>query len=70
MPRLTFSVTLPDSLYNELKDAAKVCDMHPASFAAQALEVVLVTRREYVTVAQAERAMSHVPFEAEMREAG
>jgi predicted transcriptional regulator len=67
MPRLTFSVTLPDSLYNELKDAAKVCDMRPASFAAQALEVVLVTRRN-VTMAQVERAMSHGSFEAEMRE--
>ncbi|MGA9559356.1 MAG: hypothetical protein WBR11_21060 [Terriglobales bacterium] len=67
MPRLTFSVTLPDSLYNELIDAAKVCDMRPASFAAQALEVVLVTRRDY-TMAQVQRAVSHAPFEAEMRE--
>ena len=68
MPRLTFSVTLPDSLYNELKDAAKVCDMRPASFAAQALEVVLVTRRDYVTMAQVERAVSHAPSDAEMHE--
>jgi hypothetical protein len=69
MPRLTFSVTLPDSLYNELKDAAKLCDMRPASFAAQALEVVLVTRRDYVTMAEVERALNHEPYEAEMREA-
>jgi hypothetical protein len=69
MPRLTFSVTLPEPLYSELKQAAQVCNMRPAAFAAQCLEIVLVSRREVATVADIEHALNHSPFEAEVREA-
>jgi hypothetical protein len=69
MPRLTFSMTLPEPLYSELKQGAKLCDMSPANFAAQALEVMLVSRREFVTQRDVENTFSHAPFEAEVSEA-
>ena len=42
---LNFSLTLPDSLYDELLEGCRVCKCSPKQFAAESLESVLASRR-------------------------
>lgn len=42
---LSFSLTLPDALYQELIDGCQECRCSPKEFAAQSVESVLASRR-------------------------
>jgi hypothetical protein len=45
MPRIDFSVELPEELSAELHESAKECGIAPTKFAAQAIEATLASRR-------------------------
>jgi predicted transcriptional regulator len=45
VPRLDFSVELPDELSAELRNAAAECQITPTKFASQAIEATLASRR-------------------------
>lgn len=45
MPDLMFRIAMPDELAIELERASRECQISPAQFAAQAVEVLLAARR-------------------------
>jgi hypothetical protein len=45
VPRLDFSVDLPEELTAELYESAKECQISPTKFASQAIEATLASRR-------------------------
>jgi hypothetical protein len=45
VPRLTFDIDIPAPLFEELTAASREARIHPALFAAEALESTLASRR-------------------------